>query len=142
MKACADQMAVLDHRAKAELHALRDAIRLRRYSIRTEEAYVGWVRRFFNHNGGRHGSALSVSHIRSFLSYLALEANVAASTQNQALNALCFFYREVLEQPMDGLLEDLPLAKQARRGCLLCSHRERSVPCCPISQMCIGYWVL
>ena len=64
------------------------AIRVRHYSIRTEQAYVGWVRRFFVFHGKRHPAEMGVAEVGDFLTHLAVTGNVAASTQNQALNAL------------------------------------------------------
>ena len=74
----------------------RRVIRLRHYSIRTEEAYVHWIRRFIRFSGGRHPREMGQPEIVAFLSHLAVDRNVAASTQNQALNAIAFLYRWVL----------------------------------------------
>ncbi|MDQ3803882.1 MAG: integron integrase [Acidobacteriota bacterium] len=78
------------------LKQVRHHIRLRHYSIRTEEAYVRAVKRFILFHRKRHPAELGVEEIRQFLSHLASHDNVAASTQNQALSALLFLYREVL----------------------------------------------
>jgi len=78
------------------LKQVRHHIRLRHYSIRTEEAYVRAVRRFILFHGKRHPAEMGVEEIRQFLSHLASHDRVAASTQNQALSALLFLYREVL----------------------------------------------
>src|SRR5687768_3758874 len=83
-------------RAPGLLDALREAIRLRHYSLRTEKAYVDWVRRFIRFHGRRHPRELGGEHVQAFLSSLAVQRHVAASTQNQALAALLFLYREVL----------------------------------------------
>ena len=79
------------------LDRLRHQIRLLHYSIRTEEAYVQWVRRFILFHDKRHPSEMGAEHIRLFLSHLAVEGRVAASTQNVALCALLFLYRDVLQ---------------------------------------------
>jgi integron integrase len=79
------------------LDQVRAQCRMRHYSMRTEKAYVAWIRRFIVFHGTRHPSALDYRHIESFLSYLAVERHVAASTQNQALGALLFLYRFVLD---------------------------------------------
>jgi integron integrase len=79
------------------LERVRAAARTRHMSIRTEQAYVAWIRRFVLFHGKRHPSLLGVAEIRSFLSELATRGRVAASTQNQALSALLFLYRHVLE---------------------------------------------
>ena len=73
-------------------------IRVRHYSIRTEEAYVGWIGRFLSFNGLKDPLSLDASHIRKYLDYLATNRNVSSSTQNQALNAIVFLYTEVLKR--------------------------------------------
>lgn len=93
------------------LGVLRDRLMARRYSPRTAEAYEQWVRRFVRHHGRRHPRDLGADAVRDFLTHLARDRRVAASTQNQALAALLFLYRHVLEQPTDGPLDHL----QARR---------------------------
>ncbi len=88
------------------LDQVREVIRLRHYSIRTEEAYVNVARRFILFHGKRHPREMGVDEIRQFLSHLAIEGNVAASTQNVALAALLFLYKQVLniELPLiDGV---------------------------------------
>jgi integrase len=75
---------------------VRNACRLRHYSIRTEEAYWMWVRPFILHNNKRHPDEMGAEEVTSFLNYLAVERDVAASTQAQALNALVFLYQQVL----------------------------------------------
>jgi len=94
--------------------ALRGALRLRHYSIRTEEAYVGWVCRFVRFSGLRHPRELGPSDVTRFLSSLAVERRVSASTQNQALSALVFLYRDVLDMPV-GWLNALVRAKRPGR---------------------------
>src|SRR2546427_1048211 len=79
------------------LAALRRALRLRHYSRRTEEVYVHWVRRFVRFCGLRHPRGLGPAEVTRFLSSLALERHVSASTQNLALSAIVFLYRDVLE---------------------------------------------
>jgi hypothetical protein len=82
---------------------LQDAIRarakLRHLSPRTEQTYLAWVRRFVRHFGGRHPRDLGDREVGDFLTSLAVERKVSASTQNQALAALLFPYREVLGSP-------------------------------------------
>ena len=92
------------------LDQVRESIRRRNYSYRTEEAYVHWVRRFIYFSGKRHPLLLGEREVTAFLNHLAGERNVAAATQNQALAALLFLYREVLEQPF-GWLHELERAK-------------------------------
>lgn len=83
------------------LDQLRSAIRARQFSPRTEEAYVGWVRRYIVFHGKRHPADLDSSAIAAFLSSLAGTRQVSASTQRQAASALLFLYREVLRLPVD-----------------------------------------
>ncbi len=78
------------------LEQLRQQVRYRHYSIRTEEAYVHWVRAFIRYHGLRHPSALSRAEVESFLAWLASERQVSASTHKQALSALLFLYQQVL----------------------------------------------
>ena len=80
---------------------LRSVLRTLHYSRRTEQAYVSWVRRFIKFSGDRHPRELGQADVGRFLSSLAIDANVAASTQNQALAALLFLYRDVLGIPLD-----------------------------------------
>jgi integron integrase len=96
------------------LDQVRDAIRRRHYSMRTEEAYTHWIRRFILFHGKRHPMDMAAPEVEAFLTYLAVAGNVAASTQNQALNALVFLYREVLEQEF-GWLENFERAKRPER---------------------------
>ena len=96
---------------KKLLEQVRDAIRLKHYSIRTEEAYVNWVKRYIFFHGLRHPAEMGAAEVEAFLTHLAVQENVAASTQNQALSALLFLYREVLHQdlgPVDALRAKRP----------------------------------
>ena len=85
------------------LNSVSDAIRLRHYSIRTEKAYVEWIKRFIRFHDRRHPNEMGESEVVAFLTHLAVEGKVAASTQNQALNALVFLYKVVLERPLDDI---------------------------------------
>jgi integron integrase len=80
---------------------VRDRAAVRRYSPRTVDAYVRWIVRFVKWHGLQHPRELGGAHVRDFLTHLARERNVAVSTQNQALAALHFLYRDVLAQPLD-----------------------------------------
>ena len=82
------------------MQRVRDAIRARHYSRATEKAYAGWIRRFILFHGKRHPSQMGEREIVEFLSYLASEQRVSASTQNQALSALLFLYRQVMEREL------------------------------------------
>lgn len=96
------------------LDQLRERIRLRHYSIRTEDVYVDWVRRFILYHGRRHPAEMGKVELEAFLTHLAVERNVAASTQNQAKSALLFLYREVLELELPWL-DDVERAKKPKR---------------------------
>jgi integron integrase len=96
------------------LDRVRHAIRVRHYSLRTEETYVAWIRRYILFHGKRHPSAMGAEEINAFLSHLAVDGNVAAATQNQALSAILFLYREVLCEPL-GALGDIVHARRPRR---------------------------
>ncbi len=90
------------------LDRVRERIRVKHYSIRTEQAYVDWIRRFILFHGKRHPQELGAPEVEAFLTHLAVAGRVAASTQNQAKSALLFLYREVLavELPwLDGVTQ-------------------------------------
>jgi len=93
---------------------LREAIRLRHYSLRTEDTYVDWVRRFILFHGKRHPRELGAPEVQAFLSHLAVERQVAASTQNQAKAALIFLYKEVLAVDLPWLGEIVHAKRQPR----------------------------
>ena len=84
------------------LEQVRAAMRLRHYSRRTEDAYVGWIRRFVLENGKRHPAEMAEADVTRFLSMLATKGHVSASTQNQALAALLFLYKEILRTNLTG----------------------------------------
>jgi site-specific recombinase XerD len=96
------------------LDRVRDAVSARHYSRRTEETYIAWIRRYILFHGKRHPAEMGAGEITQFLTDLAVHRKVAASTQNQALSALLFLYREVLNQEIPWL-EDVVRAKRARR---------------------------
>jgi integron integrase len=79
---------------------VRDAVRTRHYSIRTEDTYVHWVKRFILYHGKRHPAGMGEPEVAEFLSHLAVQRDVAPATQNQALNALVFLYKAVLDRPL------------------------------------------
>jgi integron integrase len=85
------------------LDRVRHAIRARHYSLRTEEAYVGWIRRYILFHQKRHPAEMGESEINAFVTHLAVDGPVGASTQTQALSALLFLYRHVLEKPLTDL---------------------------------------
>jgi integron integrase len=105
------------------LERLRMAIRLRHFSRRTEEAYAGWTRRYIAFHGMKHPESMGEAEIRDFLSSLAVRGKVSASTQNQALAALLFLYREVLNRPIERIEMTLR-AKRPERLPLVLTHEE------------------
>ncbi len=82
------------------LDQVREKCRLLHYSIRTEEAYVNWIRKFILFHNRRHPSEMSGSEVETFLTHLAVQQHVAASTQNQAFSAILFLYKHVLEREL------------------------------------------
>lgn len=96
------------------LDQVRGKIRLKHYSIRTEQAYTDWIKRFILHFGKRHPSELGAAEVEQFLTHLAVEGKVAASTQNQAKSALLFLYKEVLELELPWL-DNVERAKTPKR---------------------------
>lgn len=105
------------------LDKVREAIRVRHYSRRTELAYVGWIRRFVAANGRRHPRELGASEVEAFLTRLANDQDVAAGTQNQALAAILFLYREVLGIDLPWM-EDVVRAKRPARIPVVLSRDE------------------
>lgn len=85
------------------LDQVRDRIRVKHYSLRTEQAYLSWIKRFIYFHGKRHPKDMGAREVEAFLSHLAVEGRVSASTQSQALSALLFLYREVLELDLPWL---------------------------------------
>ena len=96
------------------LDEVRRRMRLKHYSLRTEQAYVAWIRRFIFASGRRHPRELGAADVERFLSGLAVRQGVAASTQNQAVSALLFLYREVLRLDLPWL-QGVVRAKSSRR---------------------------
>jgi len=107
------------------LERLITEIRRRGYSIRTEQAYAAWVARYIAFAGNRDPKQLGAETVVAFLEHLAVKRNVAASTQNQALNALVFLYNEVLKQPLEQM-GDFARAKRPRRLPVVLSRGEVS----------------
>jgi integron integrase len=95
-------MLTTEQPPKKLLDQVRDLLRIKHYSYRTEQSYVAWIRRYILFHNKRHPKEMGIPEIEAFLSYLAIEENVAASTQNVALSALIFLYKEVLRinQPL------------------------------------------
>src|SRR3546814_130147 len=96
------------------LDQVRQRLRVKHYSLRTEQAYVGWIRRFILANGKRHPREMGEREVEAFLTVLATKGHVAAGTQNQALSALLFLYREVLKTDLPWM-ESVVRVKRPRR---------------------------
>lgn len=96
------------------LDQVRNVIRRKHYSIRTEQSYSDWIKRYIRFHGMQHPEKLNEKHVSEFLTHLAVQNRVAASTQNQALCAVIFLYKEVLEIPL-GEFRDLTRAKKPEK---------------------------
>lgn len=105
------------------LDEVRRVIRLKHYSIRTEQSYIQWIRQYIFFHNKRHPSELDNSHIESFLSHLATQRNVSSSTQNQALHALVFLYKRVLNIEI-GEVNNVLRAKTPSRLPVILSRQE------------------
>ena len=112
---------------------VRDLMRLRHYSIHTERCYCDWITRFIRYHGKRHPREMAEAEVTAFLTHLAREGNVAASTQNQALSALLFLYKEVLEEEI-GWLEGVERATKPKRLPWFCP----AMKCTKSSRICTG----
>jgi len=94
---------MLEPRPRKLLDQVRDAIRVKHYSYSTEKTYVYWIRRFILFHHKRHPIEMGTAEVTQFLTHLAVTEQVAATTQNQALNAIVFLYRVVLQQELVGI---------------------------------------
>lgn len=109
------------------LDQVRDRIRVKHYSIRTETQYVQWTRRFILFHGKRHPRDMGQKEIEAFLTHLAVACNVSASTQNQALSALLFLYREMLEMEVPWLDKVVRAKRPQRLPVVLTKQEVRAV---------------
>jgi integron integrase len=105
------------------LDQVRETARLKHLSLRTEEAYVQWIKRYVLFHKKRHPMALGENEIRQFLTYLVQSKYVSSSTQNQALNAIIFLYKQVLHKPL-GNLGDIPRGQRTVRLPVVFSRNE------------------
>ncbi|HQV81200.1 MAG TPA: integron integrase [Agitococcus sp.] len=113
-------------------------IRVKHYSIRTEEAYLGWIKRFIFFHNKQHPRQLRAQHIEQFLSYLAVEKNVSASTQNQALSAISFLYKDVLAMDIPEL-ENVSRAKKPQKLPVVLTQYEVK---CLLAQLDGTVWLI
>ena len=111
------------NRAPRLMDQMRAVLQTRHYSRRTEKTYCYWVRFFVRFHDLRHPRDMGPEQVRAFLTWLAVERHVAAATQNQALNALVFFYDKVLEQPL-GNISGVVRAKRPKRLPVILTHAE------------------
>ncbi len=109
------------------LSDLRNAIRTRNYSIRTEQVYVSWAVRYIRFHGKRHPEELGDAEVVAYLSHLAVKRNVAANTQNQALSALVFLYKHVLGKPLGDLTNAVRAKKPLKLPVVLSRNEVRNV---------------
>lgn len=111
------------------LDLVREKLRLLHYSIRTEDQYVQWIKRFILFHGKRHPREMGGGEVTAFLTDLAVRGKVAASTQNQALSALLFLYREVLAVDLPWMDEVVRAKRPARLPVVLTQMRWRQCSC-------------
>lgn len=109
------------------LDQLREALRSRHYSRRTEQTYCHWVKRFIFFHNVRHPAEMAEPEINAFLTHLAVKDRVAASTQNQALSALLFLYRHVLEREIGDLGEVIRARKPKRLPVVMTREETKAV---------------
>ena len=112
---------------KKLLEQVKDQIRLEHYSYRTEDTYVQWIRRYILFHNKQHPKEMGVPEIEAFLSHLAVEGKVAASTQNQALSAILFLYQQVLNQELDGRINALRAKRPERLPTVLTPEEVNAV---------------
>jgi integron integrase len=105
------------------LQQVRDVVRRKQYSIRTEQVYVDWVKRFILYHNKRHPTEMGEEEVAEFLTHLARDRNVAPATQNQALSALLFLYKKVLKQEI-GWLDNVQRARKPSKLPVVLSHAE------------------
>jgi len=120
------------------LVSVQEAIRIRHYSIRTEEAYLSWIKRFILFHKKRHPDTMGGEEVQQFLNYLALERHVASATQNQALNALVFMYRHVIKQPFENMDRLIYAKRKINIPTVLTKTEIRSI----LSQLSGIQWLL
>ncbi|MES1923982.1 integron integrase [Salinisphaera sp. T31B1] len=108
---------------KKLLDQVRDVLRVQHYSYRTEQSYIGWIKRYIIFHGKRHPRDMGKVEIEAFLTHLAVDRQVSASTQNQALNAVLFLYRSVLDINVEWMT-DVVRAKRGKRLPVVLSQRE------------------
>ena len=117
----------METRPKKLLEQVRDVIRLKHYSYRTEQSYVYWIRRYILFHNKQHPRDMGIPEIEAFLTHLAVAQNVAASTQNQALSALLFLYQSVLKLTLEGEIDAMRAKRSKYLPTVLSKTEVRSV---------------
>ena len=110
-------------KGKKLLEQVRDVIRVKHYSLRTEKTYIDWIRRYILFHNKRHPEDMGAAEIQAFITHLATERTVSASTQNQALSAVMFLYRHVLQKEID-LPPELIRAQKSKTLPVVLTHQE------------------
>jgi integrase len=105
------------------LDHVRDVLRVNHYLVRTEEAYVGWIRRFILYHNKKHPREMGALEVELYLTHLAVGEKVSTNTQKQALNALVFLYHRVLQKPL-GQFRDISRPKRPQRRPLVLSKND------------------
>jgi site-specific recombinase XerD len=121
------EAAVASAKKPKLLDRVRSDLRVKRYSIRTEKAYIDWIRRFILFHGKRHPSEMGEQEISAFLTHVAVDRNVAASTQNQAFCALLFLYQQVLQRKLDFIDEVARVKRPAKIPVVFTCDEARAV---------------
>jgi integron integrase len=120
------------------LDQMREALRARHYSVRTERSYCAWVRRFVHFHGLRHPAEMGEAEINAFLTHLAVDEDVSASTQNQALAALLFLYRHVLARQVGDLAGVIRARRSANVPVVMTRGEVREV----LAQLAGDKWLI
>jgi site-specific recombinase XerD len=120
------------------LISVQKEIRVRHYTIKTEQAYLGWIKWFILFHNKCHPKKMGKSEVKQFLNYLAVERKVASSTQNQALNSLVFMYRHVLSQPIENMVGLVFAKRKVNIPTVLSKNEIR----CILSQLSGIHWLL
>ncbi len=115
--------AISSGKPKKLLDQIRDVLRVKHYSLRTERSYCDWVKRFVRFHGVRHPREMGAAEITAFLTHLARVGDVAASTQNQAFSAILFLYQQVLKQEV-GWVDEVERAKRPKRVPVVLTRNE------------------
>jgi site-specific recombinase XerD len=115
---------------KTIANEMRHALRLRHRAARTEEAYLGWLRKYYIFLKGKAPYSTDSSHVKDFMTHLAVEKNVAASTQNQAFNAILFLYRHVLDKPIDDISDAIRADRPKRLPVVLTKDEVKRLFVC------------